>query len=110
MSRVISQAIEYANWFKDDTARLKKLSPVYPEIYQEMRESGEFVASTLVHWQHEGVIYSRHHVERGIVNKPDVPTWVLGRLRESCEKCKTMAIPCQYDDIVPIKNQSNEQP
>jgi hypothetical protein len=103
MSEIISQALDYTAWFKADTKRLKGLSPVYPAIYQEMHENGQFIASALVHWQHEGVTYSRHHVQRGIVNKPDVPTWVLKCLRENCEKCKTMAIPCEYDDIVPAQ-------
>jgi hypothetical protein len=109
MSRVISQALDYTAWFNADTKRLHGLSPVYPDIYQEMHKNGEFVASTLVHWQYEGVTYSRHHVERGFMTKPDIPTMVLRRLKEACEKCKTMAVPCQYDEIVTPKIKTNDQ-
>lgn len=98
--RVIEDAIAYVDNFKARIARLKGLSPVYPKVYTE--EGMGFWVSTLVHWEYNGVVFSRHHVESGILSETYSKEQVLARLHSAVSLCKEKAIPCQFDDVVGI--------
>lgn len=60
----INKILEEANLFHINTKRLRELSPYYPEIYYEIEDDNNIVASTIIRKQHDSEWYDIHLVKR----------------------------------------------
>jgi hypothetical protein len=83
-----------AEWAKGE-------SPIYPELFKR-RIGREFLVSTLVHFEFNGVLFSRHHMECGITSETCTEEMIIDRIIQSAEQCKKLAVPCEIDDVVKV--------
>lgn len=100
----LHEIVEKVDNFKTHIGNLKAKSPIYPEVYTE-KVKDVFWVSTLVHFWYNDVLFSRHHVESGHLNKDCTEESILIRLHKMAKLCKEKAIPCKFDDVVSAKPQ-----
>src|ERR1700683_1009106 len=78
-------------------ARLREISPVYPEIYEKLGYSPagdkEVTLSTWAPFEHEGTQYERHCVEVGIISETCSIPQVYDRIHYLAYQIRTMAKP-----------------
>lgn len=101
MSKLLHEILTEVDLFNGQVAHLKENSPIYPELYTE-HKGNVFWVSTLVHWFYNDVLFSRHHVESGVLSKTCTEEMIISRLKSAADQCKEKAIPCKYDDVVSL--------
>jgi hypothetical protein len=98
---MIRQAIEYVGVFRSNVNRLKMLSPQYPKLYTEMN-GDDFVVSTLVEFVYNGIRFNRHHIETTNLRWGSSKEWALNRINDAVGKCKSLAVPTEFDDVLGV--------
>ena len=99
--------INKVNSFKENIARLKKLSPIYPEVYEEEfthLKPALYNLSTIVIFEHRGIKYKRHCVQFGIVTSDGIKMHCKNRLENDVWQTIRRGVPDIDDEIVKDSN------
>jgi hypothetical protein len=100
---MVHEFVNKINSYRDKVARLRKLSPDYPEVYEEtVVEDGRkiYAISTLVIFIHNRKRYRRHCFQFGMPISDGIENYCKDRLTNEVFATIRKGVPAYIDNVL----------
>lgn len=106
----IAEILQANKEFQDETARLREISPFYPQILRQLKPNGEYVMSSNIRKEWHGKWYNVLLAQRTIMNKTITEDMCFARfIAEAYKIILFYRVNGQYEEICPIQISEEER-